>query len=79
MAAHGQTLFHEPPNTIQWFDLALLAAQTQCRVVGDFRRADLMHAILEYQKRDRRFGGLNPEGEHSGRDESVETVGTIAR
>jgi undecaprenyl diphosphate synthase len=45
----------------------------------DFRRADLMHAILDYQKRDRRFGGLNPEGEHSGRDESVETVGTIAR
>jgi undecaprenyl diphosphate synthase len=45
----------------------------------DFRRADLMHAILDYQKRDRRFGGLNPEGEHSGPDESVETVGTIAR
>ena len=45
----------------------------------DFRRADLMHAILDYQKRDRRFGGLNPEGEPSGRDESVETVGTIAR
>jgi undecaprenyl diphosphate synthase len=45
----------------------------------DFRRADLMHAILDYQKRDRRFGGLNPEGERSGQDESVETVGTIAR
>ena len=27
----------------------------------DFRRADLLHAILEYQKRDRRFGGLSPE------------------
>src|SRR5439155_278546 len=41
IAAHGQTLFHDPPNTIQWFDPALLAAQTQCRVVSDFRRADL--------------------------------------
>ena len=29
----------------------------------DFRRADLLHAILDYQKRDRRFGGLSPEGE----------------
>jgi undecaprenyl diphosphate synthase len=45
----------------------------------DFRRADLMHAILDYQKRDRRFGGLSPESERSGRAESVETVGTIAR
>ena len=25
----------------------------------DFRRADLLRAILDYQKRDRRFGGLN--------------------
>jgi undecaprenyl diphosphate synthase len=25
----------------------------------DFRRNDLYHAILEYQARDRRFGGLN--------------------
>jgi undecaprenyl diphosphate synthase len=45
----------------------------------DFRRADLMHAILDYQKRDRRFGGLSPVDERSGQDESVETVGTIAR
>ena len=45
----------------------------------DFRRADLMHAILDYQKRDRRFGGLSPEGERSGQDASVETIGTIAR
>jgi undecaprenyl diphosphate synthase len=45
----------------------------------DFRRADLMHAILDYQKRDRRFGGLSPTDERAGRDESVETVGTIAR
>jgi anhydro-N-acetylmuramic acid kinase len=41
VAAHGQTLFHDPPNTIQWIDPALLAAQVGCAVVSDFRRADL--------------------------------------
>jgi len=41
IAAHGQTLFHDPPNSIQWFDPALLAAETNCAVVSDFRRADL--------------------------------------
>jgi anhydro-N-acetylmuramic acid kinase len=41
VAAHGQTLFHEPPNTIQWVDPALLAAEVGCAVVRDFRRADL--------------------------------------
>jgi undecaprenyl diphosphate synthase len=45
----------------------------------DFRRIDLLHAILDYQKRDRRFGGLNPAGERAAQDESVEAVGTIAR
>jgi anhydro-N-acetylmuramic acid kinase len=40
IAAHGQTLFHDPPDTIQWLDPALLAAQTRCTVVSDFRRAD---------------------------------------
>lgn len=40
IAAHGQTLFHAPPLTIQWFDPALLAAKTGCPVVSDFRRAD---------------------------------------
>jgi anhydro-N-acetylmuramic acid kinase len=40
IAAHGQTLFHSPPNTIQWFDPALLAAEIDCAVVSDFRRAD---------------------------------------
>jgi len=40
IAAHGQTLFHDPPNTIQWFDPALVAAETGCAVVSDFRRAD---------------------------------------
>src|SRR5688572_22704448 len=40
VAAHGQTLFHEPPNTIQWLDPALLAAEVGTVVISDFRRAD---------------------------------------
>lgn len=40
IAAHGQTLYHAPPNTIQWFDPSLLAAETGIAVVSDFRRAD---------------------------------------
>lgn len=40
IAAHGQTLFHDPPDTIQWLDPSLLAAETGCPVVCDFRRAD---------------------------------------
>src|SRR5207253_9027050 len=41
IAAHGQTLYHAPPNTIQWLDPALIAAEVGCPVVSDFRRADL--------------------------------------
>src|SRR6185503_13117382 len=40
VAAHGQTLFHDPPNTIQWLDPSLIAAEVGCPVVSDFRRAD---------------------------------------
>ena len=40
IAAHGQTLYHSPPDTIQWLDAALLAAETGIAVVSDFRRAD---------------------------------------
>ncbi len=40
VAAHGQTLYHDPPTTIQWLDPALLAAEVGCAVVSDFRRAD---------------------------------------
>jgi undecaprenyl diphosphate synthase len=37
----------------------------------DFRRTDLLEAILDYQKRDRRFGGLGPSSRRrSPRDES---------
>src|SRR5450432_3809159 len=40
IAAHGQTLFHDPPTTIQWLDPALIAAEIGCQVISDFRRAD---------------------------------------
>lgn len=40
VAAHGQTLFHQPPLTIQWLDPALIAAEVGCAVISDFRRAD---------------------------------------
>jgi anhydro-N-acetylmuramic acid kinase len=40
VAAHGQTLYHAPPDTIQWLDPALIAAETGCAIVSDFRRAD---------------------------------------
>lgn len=40
IAVHGQTLYHEPPLTLQWIDPSLLAFETGLRVVSDFRRAD---------------------------------------
>jgi anhydro-N-acetylmuramic acid kinase len=40
VAAHGQTVYHDPPDTLQWLDPALIAAETGCAVVSDFRRAD---------------------------------------
>jgi anhydro-N-acetylmuramic acid kinase len=40
LAAHGQTLYHDPPDTIQWLDPALVASEVGCTVVSDFRRAD---------------------------------------
>lgn len=40
VAAHGQTLFHDAPLTLQWLDPALLAWETGCQVISDFRRAD---------------------------------------
>ncbi len=39
----------------------------------DFRRADLLRAILEYQKRDRRFGGLGPASEFRPSEEPILT------
>src|SRR4051794_8694875 len=40
VAAHGQTVFHAPPDTTQLVDPALVAAKTNVSVVSDFRRAD---------------------------------------
>lgn len=40
VAAHGQTLYHAPPDTVQLLDPALLASEVGCAVVSDFRRAD---------------------------------------
>jgi len=43
----------------------------------DFRCANLLHAILDYQKRDRRFGGLGSAGPADA--EWIEVAGTLAR
>ena len=45
----------------------------------DFRRAHLLDAILDYQRRDRRFGGLSPDAERANQEEWVEAAGTMAR
>jgi undecaprenyl diphosphate synthase len=45
----------------------------------DFRRTELLDAILDYQKRDRRFGGLSPDNARDNQDEWVEVAGTLAR
>jgi len=45
----------------------------------DFRRADLLEALLDYQKRDRRFGGLSPATPPAGAEEPavpVEALGS---
>ena len=46
----------------------------------DFSRSDLLRAICEYQKRDRRFGGLSPRGHgRSSRQPVAEEIGVPAR
>jgi undecaprenyl diphosphate synthase len=43
----------------------------------DFKRIDLLNAVLEYQKRDRRFGGLTAAeaaGAHVVEPEEVDEV-----
>jgi hypothetical protein len=48
----------------------------------DFRRADLLHAIVDYQKRDRRFGGLGLPDKRAAAasdNEWVEVAGSLAR
>ncbi|MFB3776768.1 MAG: isoprenyl transferase [Bryobacteraceae bacterium] len=44
----------------------------------DFKRADLLEAILDYQKRDRRFGGLSASSAASG-PRSLATAGVSRR
>jgi undecaprenyl diphosphate synthase len=44
----------------------------------DFRQTDLLHSILDYQKRDRRFGGLGPDQSPAVQEEWTEAVGTMA-
>jgi undecaprenyl diphosphate synthase len=44
----------------------------------DFARCDLLHAILDYQKRDRRFGGLSIDS-GGAPEEWIEATGAIAR
>ena len=46
----------------------------------DFTRADLLRAILDYQKRDRRFGGLGAAAHAPrGDDRFAEALGIPAR
>ena len=45
----------------------------------DFQRADLLRAILDYQKRDRRFGGLNPVRQASSDEQWIEALGVSSR
>jgi undecaprenyl diphosphate synthase len=43
----------------------------------DFRRGDLLSAILEYQKRDRRFGGLTVPRLQTDAEPLIEALGTV--
>jgi undecaprenyl diphosphate synthase len=43
----------------------------------DFTRTDLLRAILEYQKRDRRFGGLSPRFRSA--EQGLAAAGTLKR
>ncbi len=45
----------------------------------DFGRADLLNAILDYQKRDRRFGGLSIDPQRTNREQWAEAVGTLTQ
>src|SRR5437762_8729039 len=50
----------------------------------DFGRTDLLKAILDFQKRDRRFGGLTPStphdaGERAAEPQLIEALGVSLR
>lgn len=41
VASHGQTIWHEPPGSLQWGEPSLVAERLGCVVVADFRSRDL--------------------------------------
>jgi undecaprenyl diphosphate synthase len=45
----------------------------------DFKRSDLLRAIIDYQKRDRRFGGVKSDVAPRVSEEAVEAVGAPVR
>jgi undecaprenyl diphosphate synthase len=45
----------------------------------DFNRLALLEAVAAYQKRDRRFGGINPSETTEPGDRMVEAIGSLAR
>ncbi len=45
----------------------------------DFRRTDLLRAVLAYQKRDRRFGGLAPEDQLAAEEPLIAALGISSR
>ncbi|MBL8228677.1 MAG: isoprenyl transferase [Bryobacterales bacterium] len=45
----------------------------------DFKRADLLRAVIEYQKRDRRFGGLTTARKRKAEEALAEPLGVSSR
>jgi len=47
----------------------------------DFSRTDLLKAVIEYQKRDRRYGGLSaePAGERSSKTQEERWIEAVSR
>jgi undecaprenyl diphosphate synthase len=45
----------------------------------DFKRTDLLEAILDFQKRERRFGGLSRASVSAPREPLAEAVGVPAQ
>jgi undecaprenyl diphosphate synthase len=43
----------------------------------DFQRADLLRAVLDYQKRDRRFGGLSSSGDEAAAEDAALLVAPL--
>lgn len=60
-------------NFLLW-QIAYAELHVSATLWPDFRRADLLRAILDYQRRDRRFGGLNSSSEFQAGEESPITA-----